>query len=325
MISSFDILHGKILIVDDLQRDVRLLEQMLRTAGYESVTSTMDPSTVCALHLAHRYDLILLDLQMPVMDGFQVMEGLKEIEIGSYLPVLVITAQPDHKLRALHAGAKDFISKPFNLAEVLIRVRNMMEVRLLYNKVYEHGLMQESLARTDSLTGLANRRFLGEKISMAIAHAHREKCLMAVMCLDLDDFKQTNDQFGHWAGDILLKKMSDRLLATVREVDMVARLGGDEFVIVFWQVEDIEHAALAAQRMINAVSRTYDIEGNSISITASAGVSIYPMHGEDMDTLIKGADQALYEAKQAGKNAHRILGQEDQSAASTPLLKNLEK
>jgi DNA-binding response OmpR family regulator len=107
-----------------------LLEQMLRGAGYVSVTSTNDPHEVCELHRKNRYSLILLDLQMPGMDGFQVMEGLKAIETGGYLPVLVLTAQPDHKLRALKAGAKDFVSKPFDLAEVLMRVHNMLEVRL---------------------------------------------------------------------------------------------------------------------------------------------------------------------------------------------------
>jgi adenylate cyclase len=132
MVNSSDIFQGKILIVDDKQANVRLLEGMLRSAGYISVTSTMDPRAVCEFYRINRYDLILLDLQMPGMDGFQVMEGLKEIEIGGYLPVLVITAQPDHKLRALKAGAKDFVSKPFDLAEVLIRVYNMLEVRLLH-------------------------------------------------------------------------------------------------------------------------------------------------------------------------------------------------
>src|SRR5512141_215995 len=140
MISASDVHQGKILIVDDKQANVRLLEGMLRGAGYISVTSTMDPLAVCELHRRNRYDLILLDLQMPVMDGFQVMEGLKEIETGGYLPVLVITAQPDHKLRALKAGAKDFVSKPFDLPEVLIRVYNMLEVRLLHletKKLYD--------------------------------------------------------------------------------------------------------------------------------------------------------------------------------------------
>lgn len=132
MISFSDIFHGKILIVDDLEANVQLLERMLRGAGYDAITSTMDPVKVCELHLKNRYDLILLDLQMPGMDGFQVMERLKEIETSGYLPVIVITAQPDHKLRALKAGAKDFISKPFELAEVLVRVYNMIEVRLLH-------------------------------------------------------------------------------------------------------------------------------------------------------------------------------------------------
>ena len=126
-----DVLKAKILIVDDMQANVSLLERMLSGAGYIDVTSTLDPYAVCALHAKNCYDLIVLDLLMPGMDGFQVMEGLKQIEKGGYLPVLVITALPDHKLRALRAGAKDFISKPFDAAEVLTRVHNMLEVRLL--------------------------------------------------------------------------------------------------------------------------------------------------------------------------------------------------
>jgi serine phosphatase RsbU (regulator of sigma subunit) len=131
MLSPSDILRGKILIVDDQEANVLVLERMLRGAGYVSVDCTRDPREVRDLHLKNHYDLILLDILMPGMDGFQVMEGLKEIETGGYLPVLVLTAQPDHKLRALKTGARDFVSKPFDLAEVLVRVHNMLEVRLL--------------------------------------------------------------------------------------------------------------------------------------------------------------------------------------------------
>ncbi len=134
MIQRTDILHAKILIVDDQLANVVLLEQILQRAGYTTLTSTTDPNQVFALHLANRYDLILLDLQMPGLDGFQVMENLTELEDSGYLPVLVITAQPDHKLRALTAGARDFISKPFDIAEVLLRVHNLIEVRLLYRE-----------------------------------------------------------------------------------------------------------------------------------------------------------------------------------------------
>jgi len=134
IITASDILQGKILLVDDKKANIMLLEKMLHGAGYVSITSTMDSGQVCELHRRNSYDLILLDLQMPGMDGFEVMEKLKEIESSNYLPVLVITAQPDHKLRALNAGAKDFVSKPFDLAEVLLRVHNMLEVRMLYRR-----------------------------------------------------------------------------------------------------------------------------------------------------------------------------------------------
>jgi magnesium transporter len=143
LVTSADILNARILVVDDKQANVRLLEGMLRGAGYASVESTTDPNAVCELHRKNRYGLILLDLLMPRMDGFRVMEGLKEIEPDGYLPVLVITAQPDQKLHALKAGAKDFISKPFEMAEVLARVRNMLEVRLLHGETKDYSIALE--------------------------------------------------------------------------------------------------------------------------------------------------------------------------------------
>ena len=168
ILAESDILSASILIVDDQEANVTLLEQLLREAGYDCVASTMDPHEVCALHRKNRYDLILLDLQMPGMDGFQVMEGLKTNDADSYLPVIVLTAQPGHKLRALQSGAKDFISKPFDLVEVKTRIRNMLEVRLLYKKLEDYNTvleqtvqertaeLRESEARYRSLTELAS-------------------------------------------------------------------------------------------------------------------------------------------------------------------------
>ncbi|GAB3628445.1 chemotaxis protein CheY [Pandoraea terrae] len=147
MIGASDILSASILVVDDLEANVLLLEQMLSGAGYLAGAATMDPHAVCELNRKSRYDLILLDLQMPGMDGFQVMEGLKEIATDGYLPVIVITAQPAHKLRALQVGAKDFVSKPFDLVEVLIRVRNMLEVRLLHKESLNFGKALEQTVR----------------------------------------------------------------------------------------------------------------------------------------------------------------------------------
>ncbi len=153
MLEVSEILNASILIVDDQEANVVLLERLLRNVGYQRITTTMDPCAVYDLHLKHQYDLILLDLQMPVMDGFEVMERLKQIDQDDYLPVLVITAQPGHKLRALGAGAKDFVSKPFDLVEVQTRIHNMLEVRLLYRKLdnYNKILEQTVLERTAEL------------------------------------------------------------------------------------------------------------------------------------------------------------------------------
>jgi PAS domain S-box-containing protein len=168
MIRASEILDAGILIVDDQSANVALLEQLLSAAGYTRVSATMNPHEVCALHRKNQYDLILLDLQMPGMDGFLVMEGLKTNHDDGYLPVIVLTAQPGHKLRALQAGAKDFISKPFDLVEVRTRIHNMLEVRLLYKALEKHGTaleqtvrertaeLRESEARFRSLTELAS-------------------------------------------------------------------------------------------------------------------------------------------------------------------------
>jgi two-component system, cell cycle response regulator len=276
----------------------------------------MNPDEVCQLHRTNRYDLILLDLEMPGTDGFQIMEGLKDIETDAYLPVLALTAQPAHKLRALQCGAKDFISKPFDLAEVLMRVHNMLEVRLLHEAARNHGKALESLALKDPLTGLANRRLLAERMSMALDHARRNQSALAVVYLDLDGFKQVNNTLGHSAGDGLLKMVAARLLATVREEDTVARLGGDEFILGLWHLSSADDAATVASKVIEVVSQPYDIEGHSVSITTSAGIGIYPWHGEDADTLMRNADVALYESKRAGKNAYRISGRTGLSAVA---------
>ncbi|MEO8389682.1 MAG: response regulator [Polaromonas sp.] len=143
MTNEFDILNASILIVDDQPVNVLLLEQLLAETGYRNVTSTMDPQMVQGLHAANHYDLILLDLKMPVMDGFQVMEALNDGRTDPYLSVIVLTAEPGHKLRALQAGARDFISKPFDLIEVKTRIHNALEVRLLYKKIENYSKLLE--------------------------------------------------------------------------------------------------------------------------------------------------------------------------------------
>ena len=200
MITAAEILNASVLIVDDQPSNVLLLEEILREAGYTRVSSTMDPHAVAALHRQNRYDLILLDLKMPGMDGFQVMENLKAIETESYIPVLVVTAEPGHKLRALQAGAKDFVSKPFDLTEVKTRIHNMLEVRLLYrrldnyNKLLEQTVqertaqLRESEARFRALTELASDWYWESRRKPARHQGIRS------------DSRHARDTDGHFAG-----------------------------------------------------------------------------------------------------------------------------
>lgn len=167
MLTAADLLNARILIVDDQPAHVQMLERLLHDAGYTDVNSTLDPQQVCSMHRANRYDLILLDLLMPELDGFGVLEGLRADTDEAWLPVIVLTAQPSHKLRALQAGARDFISKPFDIVEVGIRIRHMLEVRLLYKMLDAHNRdlertvlqrtaeLRESEARFRNLTSLA--------------------------------------------------------------------------------------------------------------------------------------------------------------------------
>jgi diguanylate cyclase (GGDEF)-like protein/PAS domain S-box-containing protein len=187
MISPSDIRRARILVVDDEPVNVQLLEFLLKTSGYEQVSSTTDPRQVATLHLQHRYDLIILDLQMPHMDGFQVMEALKPMERESWLPVLVVTAEPDKKLAALEAGARDFLGKPFDTVEVLTRIRNLLEVRLFHKESREYGARMERSVRDrtaelqrfrGAMDATADAIFLVDARSMAMVDVSDGACRM---------------------------------------------------------------------------------------------------------------------------------------------------
>jgi two-component system cell cycle response regulator len=304
MIKQDAILNAHILVVDDRVENVELLVAILHQAGYNRVLSTTSPDQVFALHNEHRFDLILLDLNMPGLDGFQVMAKLKEIEEDSYLPVLAITAQPRFKIAALEAGARDFITKPYDLIEVRQRIHNLLEVRLLYKEVAEYARIHKELALHDALTGLPNRRLVLDRLITLLLHAKRSQHRIAVMYLDLDGFKAINDLYGHDCGDKLLIMASERLRFATREEDTIARLGGDEFMVVIGEIADLKDIHRPATNIIRELSQPYIIDSITVRVTASLGISFYPDDGADVDILIRSADQALYEAKRAGKNRY---------------------
>ena len=302
MPSQDEILKAKILVVDDSPDNIDLMLEILRDAGYSNVTATMRPAQVCPLHKEHCYDLILLDLQMPELNGFQVMKGLKEIEHGGYLPVLALTAQPSFKIAALEAGARDFISKPFDLMEVHKRIHNMLEVRLLYKELAQYSKQQQELALHDPLTGLPNRRLLEDRIEHTLQQSARNRGKSAILYLDLDGFKAINDSYGHGYGDDILKMVAARLVGASRKEDTVARIGGDEFVIVLGNLAGKGDAREPAAKLIEVISEPYFINDLTLRLSTSIGIAIYPDDATSVESLLGAADTALYEAKRAGKN-----------------------
>ena len=322
MIDGTDILNASILIVDDREANVSLLDQILSEDGYTRVTTTTNSLEVCDLHRKNRYDLIVLDLQMPGMDGFQVMDGLKADESEDYLPVIVLTAQPTLKLRALKAGARDFISKPFELVDVKTRIHNMLEVRLLYKKLESYNNVLKQRTLHDSTTGLPNRDLFDDRLTHAIALAKRHTWMLAVMLLDLDRFKCINDTHGHAVGDRVLKEVAKRLLQHARDEDTVCRSGGDEFLYLLMNPQGTENIERIAGALLKAIGQPIDLGDLQPVINASIGIAVYPDNGTNGEQLIRNADTAMYRAKKAGIGRISFNALETEGAsASEPVLR----
>ena len=316
MIDRSAIRDARLLVVDDNPENIELLMAVLEHAGYTNVSSTCEAAEVAGLHAEHRYDLILLDMQMPGLNGLDVIKALRTVEPNAYLPVIAITANPSYKIAALQAGARDFITKPFDLAEVHQRIHNLLEVRLLYQKMAEQGRIQKQMALHDALTGLPNRRLLEDRITTALRHAQRAQRTMAVFYMDLDGFKEINDRHGHECGDRLLQMVADRLAGVTRQQDTIARMGGDEFVMLLSDLGELGDVMRPALKALDVIAMPFNINGLCLQVTVSIGIATHDGQGESALELIGRADAALYEAKRAGRNRFHIAGLEPTELAS---------
>lgn len=177
-----------------------------------------------------------------------------------------------------------------------ITERKQAEQRLIY------------LAQYDALTGLPTRALFHDRANLALARAHRDEKLVAIMYLDLDHFKKINDGMGHHTGDELLKAVAKRITSCLRDVDTVSRLGGDEFTVILESIPHIDNATIVAEKIIDVMQEPFRIDGHDIQITVSIGITIYPMDDKDLTDLLKDADQAMYRAKEAGRNNYQLFG-----------------
>jgi diguanylate cyclase (GGDEF)-like protein len=244
---------------------------------------------------AERPTLVLLDLSLPDSHGLETFS--KIYAHSPNIPIIVLTGNDDQALAltAVKTGAQDFLVKSKLDCELLVRAMRYSIERKRYQEELEHQ------ANYDELTGLPNRQLLNDRLKQSV-FGQRYKRSVAVVFIDVDHFKDVNDSLGHSAGDKLLRSIADRLRSAVREVDTVARLGGDEFVLILHDQARGDVIFRAMQRIIDTVKEPVEIDNRELNITCSAGISLYPQDGPDVETLLKNADTAMYRAKAKGRN-----------------------
>src|SRR3954468_16686753 len=301
----------KILIVDDHEDNIELLRARLEARGYEVFGAN---DGFAALETVERVcpDLILLDVMMPKMDGIEVVRRLKSNSRLPFIPVIMQTAldSTENKVEGLDAGADDYITKPINFAELEARVNSLLRIKKLQTEVRERGLepkdLNETLKKislTDGLTGIENRRSLEDRLKDMWSHSVRLHEPMALVMCDIDKFKLVNDNYGHQAGDAVLKEFARLLKDAAREIDRVGRYGGEEFLLILPGTV-LDAAVTFAERLREKVeNHTFSYEGGTLRRTMSCGVAASPHpRVKDQEALVRASDEALYVAKETGRN-----------------------
>ena len=332
-----EIRAARLLVVDDQSSNVELLQVLLEAAGYENIDTETDSRRVEALHRENCYDLILLDLSMPYMSGFEVMEALKPLEANAYLPVLVLTAEPAHKLQALRVGAKDFLTKPFDQIEVLTRIRNMLEIRLLHKRLrkYSDSLEVKVEERTSDLraaeakvgyllnfdhtTGLPNRILLRDRFMRAQERVDdTEEGIVGLLVIDIPQLLAVRGALGIKTEQSLIIVIAHRLLEWAGYGDTVARYGDASFAIVTVRNTPAELAATAGE-VLTVLGEPFNIEGENLHLEACVGISTYPADGRDFDALSQAADVAAHRVAEGGSERYQFYTPELNRNASERL------
>lgn len=333
----------KILIVDDVPNNLRLLSTTLSKQGYK--VRCAKNGAIALMGVQNDIpNLILLDINMPDLNGYQVCQQLKADPITKSIPIIFLSAQDDiqDKIKAFSLGGADFIGKPFQVEEVLVRVQNQIALqtanaeivtlnealerrvrertseiesanRVLKQEIYQRQQLEEKLrhdALHDSLTGLANRNLLMKRVERCLDNAVENQEQFAILFIDLDRFKIINDSLGHLAGDELLIACAERLERCIGDNTTIARLGGDEFTILLEQIENIGDAVTIAEAILREFSLPFKLEERSLLITVSIGIAVGNEQYSQETDLLRDADTAMYRAKELGRSRYEIFTQQ---------------
>jgi diguanylate cyclase len=312
-----------VLMVDDEPMMTDVTQTYLEEAGYRHFVAVNDPRLALQAALTRRPGLVLLDLMMPGVSGYELLRQFRAHESLRYTPIIVLTAasDPASKLRALELGATEFLSKPVDATELAIRVRNSLAF-----KVY-----QDRLANDDPLTGLPNRRVLVEQLGVGLKAARLTQGKLALLLVNLDRFRLVNETLGHAAGDALLSAVADRLHTCARaqlglignrsgDGCFLARLGGDEFAVLMPVIDNAEAAARTARQLLAAMAQPITVDGSELIVTPSIGAALYPGDGADEASLLRNAGVAMKHAKDSGRNTFQFYSAELNTASLERLL-----
>jgi diguanylate cyclase (GGDEF)-like protein len=283
---------SSILIVDDDPQVSQLIQCILSEENYQIEIADSGREALNHRNLKS-FDLILLDINMPKMSGYELCNALKDSYETKEIPVIFLTGNclPDDKVQGFNCGAIDYITKPFNGTELIARVKNHLELK------HTHDLLKE-MALMDGLTKLYNHSYIHERLSEEISNTKRHNLELSLIMIDLDNFKLINDTYGHKLGDNVLRKVSSTILELIREEDVAGRYGGEEFIIILPNT-DYSAAYKVAEKIRNAV-KSLVWSNEDLQITLSGGV--YTLGEETVNGFIEKADMLLYKAKNSGKD-----------------------
>lgn len=295
--------QSNIIIADDDPSILMLLKHVLVSEGY-NVTEAHSGTEAIELCKQNNYDLAVLDIVMPGMNGFEACRFINN-HLNKAPPVLLITSLDDDLSvdQAFSCGATEYITKPINWSVLKHRVHRLLE---------SHHSQQtiKRLEYHDPLTGLPNRVLMLDRLESAILRATRNECLVALLMIDIDNFKLINETLGHDIGDMLLQSVSHRLEGAVRETDTLAHTGGDEFGIIIENLHRVEDIAVIVENLSHTVEHDVTLSDQTIHIKASMGITVFPQDGNDIGTLLRNADIALYRAKERGRNLYQFFSPE---------------
>lgn len=310
------IVTGNILIVDDQEKNLIALEALLEDCPANIYRAT-NGNDALTLILKHDFALVLLDVQMPGMDGFETAKLMRLNAKTKQIPIIFVTAiskDQQYVFQGYQSGAVDYLPKPIDPIILQSKVniflemwRNREELATALAEVQALSKQLEYQAQYDALTGLPNRLLFRDRLKQAVLMSIRNGSNGALMFIDLDKFKPINDSLGHDAGDQLLIQVAQRLTQGLRATDTVARLGGDEFTVILQNLEDESAAHKIARTLLDRLEQPFELGSHQVSISASIGIAFFPKDSQEDSELIINADTAMYQAKHAGRSTYRCF------------------